>query len=61
MNLTLTLQSWMLPAAIIVIGLVLMATASSEGYYIPIPSCSAFIGILLVIFGFGMLFGVFLP
>lgn len=58
---TLYLQSWMIPVAIIALGIVLIFTSTSEGYYIPIPSGAFFVGGLLVIFGFGMLFGVFLP
>lgn len=61
MTLALTLHSWMIPAAFIALGIVLIFTSTSEGYYIPIPSEAFFVGGLLVIFGFGMLIGVFLP
>lgn len=58
---TLHIQSWMLPVFFMVIGLVLLALDKWEGQYVQLPGSLTFAGLFLVIFGFGMLFGVFLP
>ena len=57
---TLTLQSWMAPTVLILIGLILVFSSKWEGQYVQLPGDEYVAGIVLLIFGFGMLFGVFL-
>ena len=58
---TVTLQSWMLPVLIICIGLILTFSGRWEGEYIQLPGDAIVAGILIMLFGIGMLFGVLLP